>query len=200
MVKRLMVLAGLLLVLTLAGCEAVTPGAVTSTIAGLRPVVTPTLPAEIPGYAELDPATGLHVTGTPKVIDVETYRLKVDGKVEHELSLSYDDLRRLPKVTATPTLVCAGYFEDTTTWSGVPLQTILAMAGVHPDATEIVMKAADDYYATLALDVALAPENFLAYEWMGQPLPALHGFPVRAVIPSEHGHRWVKWLLEIVVQ
>ena len=94
----------------------------------------PTLPAEIPAYTAVDPATGLHMTGTPKVIDLASYRLKVDGKVAHPLSLSYDELRLLPKMTATPTLVCEGYFADTTTWSGVPLKTILEMAGVQPDA------------------------------------------------------------------
>ena len=62
------------------------------------------------------------------------------------------------------------------------------------------MKAADGYSITLSLDEALKPENFLAYEWMGQPLPVLHGFPVRAVIPGRDGNAWVKWLLEIVVE
>ena len=166
----------------------------------LKPIVVPTLPAEIPAYGAVDPATGLHVTGTPKVIDLTSYRLKVDGKVTRPLSLSYDDIRRLPKVTATPDLVCAGAFIDTTTWSGVPLKTILEMAGLQPDAKQIRMNAADDYSFVLSLSNALEPENFLAYEWNGQPLPVLHGFPLRAVIPGQNGDAWVKWLLEIVVQ
>jgi sulfite dehydrogenase (cytochrome) subunit A len=140
------------------------------------------------------------LTGTPKVIDLASYRLKVDGKVTRLLSLSYDELRLLPKVTATSTLVCPGFFVDTAAWSSVPLKTILEMAGVQPCAKQIIMKAADDYSAVLSLDEALKPENFLAYEWMGQPLPVLHGFPLRAVIPGQPGNCWVKWLLEIVVE
>jgi DMSO/TMAO reductase YedYZ molybdopterin-dependent catalytic subunit len=217
MLRRLLVFGGLLLILATVGCGgtagtenttvATGPGTnstgtstVTPTTGDLEPIVVPTLPAEIPGYTQVDPATGLHMTGTPKVIDLASYRLKVDGKVTHELSLSYDDLRRLPKVTATPTLVCEGYFTDTTTWSGVPLETVLEMAGVQPDAEQITMQGADGYSASLTLDEALEPENFLAYEWMGQPLPVLHGFPLRAVIPGKDGNRWVKWLLEIVVE
>ncbi len=46
----------------------------------------------------------------------------------------------------------------------------------------------------------MAPENFLAYEWMGRPLPVLHGFPLRAVIPCQDGFAWVKWLMEIVAE
>jgi DMSO/TMAO reductase YedYZ molybdopterin-dependent catalytic subunit len=176
--------------------------AVTTTVAdgALAPIVVPTLPAEIPGYTELDPLTGLHMTGTPVVIDIETYRLVVRGNVDTPLSLSYDDLRRLPKISATPDLVCPGFFVDTATWSGASLATVLAMAGPRPGAAWVDMIAADDYSHLLKLETALGADNLLAYEWMGEPLPVLHGFPVRAVLPAESGAAWVKWLLEIVVE
>lgn len=166
----------------------------------LEPIVVPTMPAVIPGYTELDPATGLHMTGTPTEIDLATYRLAVTGKIDTPLSLAYDDLRRLPKMTASPNLVCVGFFSDTATWSGASLKTILEMAGVQSGADRVKMKAADGYSWTLTLEEALQPENFLAYEWEGRPIPVLHGFPVRAVIPAADGNRWVKWLLEIVVE
>jgi DMSO/TMAO reductase YedYZ molybdopterin-dependent catalytic subunit len=89
---------------------------------------------------------------------------------------------------------------DTTTWSGAPLAAILEMAGVQADAQRVVMRSADGYVTGLTLGEALAAENFLAYEWMGQPVPVLHGFPVRAVLPGVTGSKWVKWLLEIVVE
>jgi DMSO/TMAO reductase YedYZ molybdopterin-dependent catalytic subunit len=222
MLRKLLWWAGLLALVVLLGCEgsagtapttASTEAVATSTgISGagtsmvsptqgeLQPVTVPTLPAQIPARNAVDPATGLHVTGTPQVIDLASYRLKVEGKVTRPLSLTYDDLRRLPKVTATPTLNCPGFFTDIATWSGVPLATILAMAGVQPDATQIHMGAADGYFYEFSLDQALKPENFLAYEWEGQPLPVLHGFPVRAVIPDQPGSAWVKWLVLIHVE
>jgi len=182
----------------------VTSSTVTSAIGDLEPIVVPTLPATIPATNEVDPATGLHMTGKPVVVDLASYRLKVDGKVARELSLSYDDLRRLPKVTARLTVVCSAamyvVFADTATWSGVALKTIFDMAGLQPDAKQITMKAADGYSDTLPLDGALQPDNLLAYAWMGQPLPVLHGFPLRAVIPHRNGYHSVKWLLEIVVE
>jgi sulfite oxidase len=52
----------------------------------------------------------------------------------------------------------------------------------------------------LSLRDALETDNILAYEWNGRPLPGLHGFPPRAVIPGRNGDAWVKWLLEIVVE
>jgi DMSO/TMAO reductase YedYZ molybdopterin-dependent catalytic subunit len=180
-----------------AGAPITAPGPDTSE---LEPIVVPTLPDVIPGYTEVDPDTGLHVTGTPQVIDLASYRLKVSGKVAHELSLTFDDLRVLPKMTATPRLVCVGVFTDTATWSGAPLGVVLEMAEVQPDAEEIKMVSADGYYVFLDLEDALRPENFLAYELMGEPLPVLHGFPLRAVIPDKNGNYWVKWLQEIVVE
>jgi DMSO/TMAO reductase YedYZ molybdopterin-dependent catalytic subunit len=71
---------------------------------------------------------------------------------------------------------------------------------VDPSAERIKMKAADGYSSVLTLEDALRPANFLAYELEGEPLPALHGFPVRAVIPAKYGYAWVKWLLTIVVE
>ena len=180
---------------------AATSGATaTSTTTALQPIVVPTLPAKIPGYDEVDPATGLHVQGTPMVIDLASYRLKVDGKVTRPLSLSYDDIRRLVKVTATPELVCPGFFTDTANWSGASLKAILEMAGVQPDAKQIQMNGADGHYSYLELKYAVVPENFLAYQLRGQTMPVLQGFPLRAVLPGQTGSLWVKWLLEIVVE
>jgi DMSO/TMAO reductase YedYZ molybdopterin-dependent catalytic subunit len=166
----------------------------------LEPVVQATLPSEIPGYLGVDPAAGLTMTGTPVEVDIESYRLKVTGEVDNELSLAYDEIRLLPKMTASPLLECPGYFVDQATWSGVPLTVILDMAEVHSDAYRLVLRAADGYSARIALDVALAPDNFLAYEVDGETLPALHGFPLRAVFPERAGGEWVKWLVEIVVE
>jgi len=166
----------------------------------LKPVVQPTLPSELPGYLEIDPATGLTMTGTPVEVDIDSYRLEVSGKVDNELSLTYEEIRLLPKMTASPLLECPGYFVDQATWSGVPLTVILDTAGVHSDAYRLVMRAADGYSARIELDVALAPDNFLAYELDGETLPALHGFPLRAILPERAGGEWVKWLVEIVVE
>lgn len=163
------------------------------------PVVAPILPAVIPGYLELDPDTGLHVTGDYQIIDPSSWRLKVTGKVDHPLSLTYDDLRCLPKKTLRTTIVCQGFFEDTANFSGVLLTTILDLAGVKTGADGILLKGADDYSTTVSLESALSEESLIAYEWEAQPLPILHGFPARALFPQMPGSASVKWLLDIEV-
>jgi DMSO/TMAO reductase YedYZ molybdopterin-dependent catalytic subunit len=165
----------------------------------LTPIVVPTLPAEIPGYTELDPSTGLHMTGTYAPVDLENYRLEVTGKVDNPLSLSYDQLRCLPRVEQTCNLVCLGFFEDRATWAGASLDAVLELAGVQPEASYIRLVGGDGYRLSVPLELARSEQNFLAYEWEGEPLPLLHGFPVRVVFPDMLGNHWVKWLVQIDV-
>jgi DMSO/TMAO reductase YedYZ molybdopterin-dependent catalytic subunit len=103
----------------------------------------------------------------------------------------------MPKIESRPTLVCPGFFTDVAAWAGVPLKFILEQAVVLLDATNVRLNSADGYSATITLKEALSEENYLAYEWEGEPLPILHGFPVRAVFPHLQGNTWVKWLISI---
>ncbi len=175
-----------------------TPASQTPVSCDLTPVVPPTL-APNPGYAMLDPSTGLHVTGDPIVISPITYRLEVVGQVETPLSLSYDELRCMQRVELRCLLNCPGFFQDEATWAGVPLQDVLTRAGAKANPTALKLHSADGYVTTVRPDVLQDPDNMLAYEWEGQPLPILHGFPLRAVFPSADGGIWAKWLVKIEV-
>ena len=140
------------------------------------------------------------MTGTPQDIDLASYRLKVTGRVDHPLSLTYDDLRCMPRIQTSDVLICPGYFEDEATWAGASLAHILDLASVQAGATRLTLVGADEYMAQVTLQQARAGNSYLAYEWEGKPIPILHGFPVRAVFPSLQGNTWVKWLVEIQVE
>jgi DMSO/TMAO reductase YedYZ molybdopterin-dependent catalytic subunit len=212
MSTRLSIVSAILCILVvLAGCAAAstatpavpptTPAPAPITPCVLPPLITPTLPARIPAYLELDPATNLHMTGSVQQIDVTSYRLVVKGLVDRPLSLSYDDLRCLPKKEISSLLDCPGFFQDMAAWAGAPLDVVLAMAGLQQRGTKVRLVSADGYETTLPLSSITAESGFLvAYEWEGQPLPILHGFPVRAVLPNETGGKWVKWLVTLEVQ
>lgn len=167
----------------------------------LPPVVPPGMPDFVPGYAELDPDSGLHMTGTPVELDLGTWRLAVTGAVRRPLSLDFDDLRTLPRVRSRSTLVCPGYFEDNAVWTGASLAALLEMADPLEGARGVNLVSADGYSAWIGMEDARAPHNFLAYEFAeGRPVPVLHGFPLRAVFPSLTGSKWVKWLVEVQVE
>lgn len=176
------------------------PDTVIHTTCTLLPIDVPILPGTIPGYTELDPATQLHVTGDAQVIDSVSYALKITGRVTQPLNLKYDDLRCMPKIQARPTLVCPGFFQDTATWSGVSLKYVLNLANMEEGASHIRLVSADGYATLVPMIDALSDKNFLAYELESEPIPILHGFPVRAVFPDLQGNKWVKWLVGIEVQ
>lgn len=182
-----------------AGQDAANPEVGQESPCGLPPVAVPTLPAEIPGYAQLDETTGLHVTGTVPEINFASYRLSVTGLVENPLSFTFEELRCMPKVTADPLLVCRGLFEDSASWSGVLMDEILGQAQPLEEAQWVSLISADGYQVDISLGVAMDGESFLAYEWEGETLPMLHGFPLRAVIPNREGLYWAKWLVELKV-
>ena len=121
----------------------------------------------IPGYTEIDPATGLHMTGKPQRMELESYRLRVTGNVDNSLSLSFYDLRRMPRISSRPTIICQGYFEDVANWSGVSLAALLDLAGVQASAHHIDMVCADGYTTSITLAQARSPYAYLAYELEG---------------------------------
>jgi DMSO/TMAO reductase YedYZ molybdopterin-dependent catalytic subunit len=207
-------LAAVLLSMVAAGCGAsaqetvgggVTAPAPTPTLApgtvacSVAPVAQPVMPETIPGYTEIDPATGLHMTGTPLLIDLRSWRLEVTGKVERPLSLTYDYLRCLPSMEVAAKMICPGYFVDNATWRGTPIGEVLGLAGIREGASEIRLIAADGYSSWVDLSDEVLAGGFLAYEFDGEALPVLHGFPVRAVFPGKDGNTWVKWLVGIEV-
>ncbi len=165
----------------------------------LEPLAIPTRPSVIPNIYPADDV-GLHVTGSPVDVDPTSYRLQVNGLVDHLLSFSLDELRCLSKVTREITLTCLGFFSDSATWSGTPLKPILEMAGVQKEARTLQLVGADGYQGYVTLENGMWHENFLAYQLENGPVPIQHGFPVRAAFPRLYGSPWVKWLVEIKVE
>jgi DMSO/TMAO reductase YedYZ molybdopterin-dependent catalytic subunit len=176
-----------------------TPLPTVDPIACRQPVIAPTQPAVIPGYAQLDETTNLHMTGRVQQFDASTFRLKISGLVEHPMELTLDDLRCLPKITQRVTTICPGYFEDVATWSGTLLKPLLEQAGIKAEAVSMRLLS-PGYESFLLIEEALREDNFLAYEWEGEPLPILHGYPLRAVMPSFYGAKSTKWLTEISIK
>jgi DMSO/TMAO reductase YedYZ molybdopterin-dependent catalytic subunit len=97
-------------------------------------------------------------------------------------------------------------------WAGVSVAAILQRAGVKSSAKEVVFTGADHgpdevagiprevtYERALPLAKALHPDTLLAYEMNGEPLPPLHGFPLRLLVPGWYGMTSIKWLVGIRV-
>ncbi len=144
---------------------------------------------------------GLHVTGTPVDIDIETYRLKISGAVDTPLSLALEEIKAMEAQREFVVLDCPGFFTDEGTWTGVRITDLLDRAGVEPGAEQLKFVAADGKYsANLRLEEAMGEGMLIAYAFEDKPLPKVHGYPLRVVAKDQQGNRWVKWLGEILVQ
>jgi len=141
----------------------------------------------------------LHTTtaGTPPAINIDEYRLNIDGLVTNPLTLTYEQLLDYPKITKKVLLICPQVFADNAVWTGVSLKMLLDQAGVKPGTPLVVFDGADGYVNSMHY-ADLQPDNvFLAYWVNGQALPAKNGYPLRVVMVGQYGSLWVKWLNHI---
>jgi DMSO/TMAO reductase YedYZ molybdopterin-dependent catalytic subunit len=134
--------------------------------------------------------------------------LTVSGDVEHPLTLSIDDLRKMPRTTLKVTNPHANKHE---TYEGVALAELLKQAGVPQGsqlrgpamATYVIADAADNYrviFSLAELDSDFEDSEVLVADRMdGQPLDEKIG-PLRLVVPHDkRPARWIRMLQSIKV-
>ena len=176
------------------------------------------VPPPTPNYGAIEPAQFLspevtsndqfylvskNLFSDPKV-NGNSWRLTVDGQVEHSFHLTYQELLAQPMKEQYESLMCisnnvGGQYMSNAIWEGIPLVDLLQRAGVKAGATKIVFHAADDYTDTIHLTKALEPTTLLAMHMNGQTLPQEHGFPARMLVPGIYGMKHCKWLTRIEV-
>lgn len=165
-----------------------------------------------------------HMPDIPTHIDLDTFKISINGLVKNELKISLDDLKtKFEQVEVTAVLQCGGSSRSAfkpmadgiqwgsgamgcATWKGVRLRDLLNKAGLKKDAKRIgfngLEKAA--YYETpdfiRELELTEINDNvILAYEMNGEDLPYLNGYPLRLIIPGYYSDSWVKMLSNITV-
>ncbi len=187
------------------------------TAAGSPAIPTPLEPlAAVPAGAELD-LEGVAPFFTPNdrfyrvdtalqipAIAADEWSLRIHGMVDRELTLSLEELLQYPTIERDITLTCVsnqvgGSYAGNARWIGIPLATLLEEAGVQPGADQIVSRSIDGMSIGTPTAVALdGRDAMLAVAMNGEPLPPVHGYPVRMVVPGLYGYvSATKWLIEI---
>jgi DMSO/TMAO reductase YedYZ molybdopterin-dependent catalytic subunit len=134
----------------------------------------------------------------------DNWSIVIDGGVENELTLHKSDLETMAVAPFVSTLTCisnriGGPLIGTAEWRGARLGDVLRKAGVGSGAVDVVFTGEDDYQDSIPIEKAMAPETMVVWEMNGQPLPRLHGEPVRVIVPGRYGIKNVKWLTRITV-
>ena len=134
--------------------------------------------------------------------DLDTWRLKITGKVQKPLNLSYDQVLELPTIERNVLLICPGFFTNHGKWKGISVTELLRLAHPESGITHVTFRGPPGRYAkTERFPIAEVAANkiFLAYQVNGQVLPRKHGFPLRVVAEDHYGSEWVKYVHEVEV-
>ena len=163
---------------------------------------------------------------TTPAIDINQHKLTIKGLVDKELSFSVFDLpKNFKTVTMQGMLECAGSgraayrpsasgtpWSETggmgcPSWGGVRLGDLLKAAGFKGTAAHVAGQGGDPGMVPTAAPVirsipmkkAMDDSTLVAWAMNGQPLPWVHGYPLRLVVPGWVGSASTKWLHTLTV-
>jgi DMSO/TMAO reductase YedYZ molybdopterin-dependent catalytic subunit len=137
-------------------------------------------------------------------VDPDSWRLRVHGMVDRELTLTYQQLLARPMIDRWITLCCVSNrvgdkLIGNALFRGTRLADLLREAGLSPDADQLLLRSVDGYtFGAPAAVVMDGRDALLAIGMNGDPLPIEHGFPVRTVVPGLYGYvSACKWIVDI---
>lgn len=137
-------------------------------------------------------------------IDPATYRLEVTGLIDTPTDFSLEELYAMDMKELPLTVECIGNSPNgpllsTAIWKGVLLADFLEALGIDDAATGVKYMAADGYYASHTLEQITENGVLLALYMNGEPIPPLHGYPIRILNPGYYGVKQPAWVTSIEV-
>jgi DMSO/TMAO reductase YedYZ molybdopterin-dependent catalytic subunit len=156
-------------------------------------------------------------------LDLSDWRLIIDGLVKEKLSLTFEDIKGMPKKALANTMECSGNSRSllkvkasgnpwtiggvgNAVWGGIFLKELIDKAGAKKNAQHVSFEGLDKplgsagikFIRSIPIEKAVS-STFLAYEMNGEALPLKHGYPLRALALGWTGANCVKWLYRITL-
>ena len=131
------------------------------------------------------------------------YRVRVHGLVENPVELSLEDLREMGRSDQITMHNCIQGWSAIGKWSGLPFAKLIELVKPSPDAKWVMFYSYGEggeggqYYDSHSITDLGHNQSLLAYEMNGEPLPVLHGAPLRLRVENQLGFKQVKWIKEI---
>jgi len=183
-------------------------------VAIMNPVIHATFGWMVPRktYQKKDVSEFFRVNGYPPETEefhrlhasgFRDYRLKVEGMVTNELTLSLDDIKRMPRQEQITKHVCIQGWTAIGEWGGMRMQEILDLAKPKTGAKYVVFHAYDvdaggkPFYEVLRIGDMKDKLSLLAYEMNWKPLDLEHGAPLRLRCERHLGYKMVKYIRAI---
>jgi DMSO/TMAO reductase YedYZ molybdopterin-dependent catalytic subunit len=160
--------------------------------------------------------------------DPDKWEITIDGEVNKPLKITLGELKaKFKPVKMHAVLECGGNGRSgfqppargnqwTTggagcaEWTGIRLADLLKMAGVKPSGIYTAHYGADQHLSGdpkrvplsrgVRIAKAMDPNSMIVFAMNGQPLPNIHGGPVRVFYPGWTGSASQKWLTRIWIR
>jgi len=153
-------------------------------------------------------------------IDPSGHRFMVNGLVKTPKVFDMDEIMRLPSVSrfhfiecgansamewgnvAVPTVQYTHGMLSCSEFTGVPLITLLQMAGADTKKGRFVLAEGADgsgQTRTIPMELIESGEVLVAYGQNGEMLRPEQGYPLRLVVPGVQGVSWIKYLRRVKV-
>jgi DMSO/TMAO reductase YedYZ molybdopterin-dependent catalytic subunit len=172
--------------------------------------------------------TALHFRRSHFPVPAPPGSVAVTGEVRRPFTIDLEALRERGSVhTVRAVLECAGHRRSEldppapgiswglgavseAEWTGVRLRDVLGAADLSPDAAFVAFHGADrgesalaggevSFGRAVALGKALDRDTVLAWAMNGEPIPPVHGGPLRVIVPGHYAVDSVKWLEQVEV-
>ncbi len=125
---------------------------------------------------------------------------------QNSFALSYDELLKLPSSEVHKTFICVGNEPGgpamgNAVWTATALAPMLekALGTMSRENLRVVFHAADGFYSSVPLELAMNSLSWIAYKMNGEALPLKHGFPARVLLPGIYGMKQPRWLSKIEI-
>ena len=133
--------------------------------------------------------------GEPPSIDTNAWTFRCWGLVEEEVSWTWADFLRLPRVTRTSDIHCVTRWSRYDNhWEGVDVREILSRVRVRPEAVAVMAHTHEGYTTNLPLSDVNDGGAMLAFKHDGGDLPVEHGGPCRLLVPKLYFWKSAKWV------
>lgn len=136
----------------------------------------------------------LHYGAVPRV-NLETWRFRIVGLVEKEVSLTYQEFMSLPRTKVQCDIHCVTHWSRLDNeFEGVRFRDLLSLTRAKPEARYVLFHAEGGWTTNVPLPDLLRDDVLFASRWNGQDLTPEHGWPLRLVVPHLYFWKSAKWV------
>jgi DMSO/TMAO reductase YedYZ molybdopterin-dependent catalytic subunit len=134
--------------------------------------------------------------GPTPYVDIKTWRLRVSGKVEKPIELTWQQFNELPKTTMKTDIHCVTRWSKLgMLWEGVSLDSLIQLTGgLKDNAHYLIASCYGGYVTNLPIEDVVGDQAMIAVAADSELLTPEHGGPARLFVPHLYFWKSAKYI------